>query len=538
MKRQRVGILDLVTHKTDDAWFESHVMLPNFSAIMPQAVAAWAEELGCEVFYETFTGIEDLSRCLPEDLDVLFVSAFSRASFLAYAISARYRGRGTITVLGGPHARSFAAHSAPYFDYVCQLTDRESIRGLLQGAERQPRAVLVNSAAQPETIPTVEQRARFIDKNVAKNRARRFVRTVPMLGSLGCPYACGFCVDAIVPYQTLPYAQLVQDLRFIERRYGKDTLVFWHDPNFGVRFDEYMAIIEESKTSILHGGESSLSLLGEAHLKAMQKNHWVAQVPGIESWVGFNEKGASGKTSGMDKVRRVADHVNRIMSYVPYVQANFVTGLDEDAGDEPFELTKAFLDLAPGAFPAFSILTDFRNAPFSDRLAAERRTLSVPHPFLDNTSALNVRIKNYGLLDFYDRQIDLQAYSWSARAVYRRMRANRHGYVKAANVGRAFTEGGWRWGVFKKSRDLVAKDPSFQRHYDGAQAEAPQHFFDELRRMLGRWAAWLPAELSTPSGFLESERRAAANPLQSAHATVLQAGLAGAKRRAVEPPAS
>jgi hypothetical protein len=509
----RVGVLDLVTNKTTDAWFERHVMMPNFASIMPQAVGAWAEELGCEVFYDTYTGGEDLAHSIPVDLDVLFISCFSRSSFLAYAIAARYRSKGTVVVLGGPHARSFAAHARPYFDYICQITDKQTIRSLLESHERQDRAVVLNAPAQPDTLPSVEQRVRFVENNVAKNRARRWVRTVPMIGSVGCPYTCHFCVDAAIPYQTLPYAQLIEDLRYTERRFGSDSLVFWHDPNFGVRFDEYMGLIEESGTRLLHGGESSLSILGTRHLEVLRRNRWVAQFPGIESWNGFSDKGGTGKLAGIDKVRSVADHVNRILSYVPYVQTNFVLGLDDDHGDEPFELTKSFVDLVPGAFPGYSILTNFQNAPLSDQLVAEGRTFSVPHPFLDNTSAFNVRIKNYPLLEFYDRMIDLQAHTFGARAKLRRWNANQGRYVKLANLGRGITEGGWRRGTFERMRRLIARDGSFLRHYSGAQEAPPQFYFDQIRRMLGKWSYWLPVELSTPAGFVETERRAAAEPV-------------------------
>src|SRR5262249_32600923 len=153
---------------------------------------------------------------------------FSRASYLAYAIAMRYRARGAVTVLGGPHARSFGAHAAPYFDYLCLLTDKETVRTILVSPERHDRAVVLSAAAQPKQLPTVEQRVRFIDHNIAKNAARKYLRTVPMIGSVG---------------------------------------------------------------------------------------------------------------------------------------------LDDDAGDEPFDLTKKFVDLAPGAFPGYSILTDFKNAPLSDELA-------------------------------------------------------------------------------------------------------------------------------------------------------------------------
>ena len=41
-----------------------------------------------------------------------------------------------------------------------------------------------------------------------------------------------------------------------------------------------------------------------------------------------------------------------VMRYVPYVQTNFVFGLDGDAGKEPFELTKEFIDRSPARSPA------------------------------------------------------------------------------------------------------------------------------------------------------------------------------------------
>jgi len=504
MKKLRVGILDFLTNKTDDAWFESHVMLPNFASIMPQAVGVWAEELGCEVSYETYTGREDLDRSLPTDLDVVFLSCFSRASFLAYALAAKYRAAGVITVLGGPHARSFAEHARWYFDYVCQLTDKETILSILGDCSHHVPGVVLSAHSQPTSLPGVESRARFIDANLAKNYAGRFFRTIPMIGSLGCPYSCSFCVDAPIPYQTLPYQELIEDLRFVRARYGEDTCVFWHDPNFGVRFKEYMGLIEESDSHLLHGGESSLSLLDEENLKRMKRNRWVVQVPGIESWYDFNGKGGASKTSGMEKVRRVADHVNMILSHVPYVQTNFVFGLDSDAGDEPFELTKAFVDLAPGAFPGYSLVTDFQNSPLSTELSGAGRTFPVPFPFLDNTSAMNVRLKNYGLPDFYDAVIGVQEHTWSARAMYRRARANGHPSVKVVNAARAVTEGRWRLGEYRRTRAWMDSDPSYLRSYRGEQREPPQRYFDLLQRMLGRYWCHLPPGLKTPSGFVQS----------------------------------
>ncbi len=78
----------------------------------------------------------------------------------------------------------------------------------------------------------------------------------------------------------------------------------------------------------------------------------------------------------MDKVRAVADHINLVMRYVPYIQTNFIFRWDSDAGAEPFELTKRFLDLAPGVYPKFSLLTSFGNsAPLSRKFQEQGRVL-------------------------------------------------------------------------------------------------------------------------------------------------------------------
>ena len=84
----------------------------------------------------------------------------------------------------------------------------------------------------------------------------------------------------------------------------------------------------------------------------------------------------------MDKVKQVSEHVNMILRYIPYIQTNFVLGLDGDMGPEPFELTKKFIDLSPGAFPG--LLAALRVRPRradESRVPARRPGAAVPVPF-------------------------------------------------------------------------------------------------------------------------------------------------------------
>ena len=104
MRKIRIGIIDLVsTGPTRTVW--GRVMHANLASIMPQAVAVWCQQEGHEVTYLCYTGFENLADELPENVDLVFIGAFTEAAQLAYALSNQFRSRGAVTVLGGPHAR-------------------------------------------------------------------------------------------------------------------------------------------------------------------------------------------------------------------------------------------------------------------------------------------------------------------------------------------------------------------------------------------------------------------------------------------------
>ncbi len=493
MQKLRIGIVDLVARGRSRTLY-GRIMHANLASIMPQVLGAWCEAEGHEVHFVVYTGFEDLSEELPKDLDLLFISAFSQSAQVAYALSNMFQQRGAVTVLGGPHARCYPEDSQKYFDYVLGFTDRETLRTVLEEhAPHRPLGRRLAAATQPQQLPSLRERWKFIDQTLQKAPT---IKLVPMLASLGCPYTCPFCIDSTVNYQPLEFAGLKEDLQFLRTRM-KRPKVGWHDPNFGVRFEPTMEAIESAVPigSIDFLAESSLSLLSEPHLKRLQKNTFQAILPGVESWYDLGNKSKTGKNRGIDKVRQVADHVNMIMRYVPYVQANFVFGLDCDEGREPFELTKEFINLSPGTFPGYSLLTAFgRAAPLNLEYQKAGRVLPFPFHFLNNNHAMNVKPLNYSWPDFYDGVIDVTQHTFSQKAIWKRFQANKGAVVKWMNVVRAeSSEGQGRLKYYRTVRGLLDSDRAFRAYFEGESTELHPFYVARLKHDLGPLWDYLPA---------------------------------------------
>jgi hypothetical protein len=507
MRKLRVGVIDLVAKGPTRALY-ARVMHPNFASIMPQVISVWCEAEGHEVTHVCYTGFENLLEELPEDVDLVFIGSFTEAAFLAYSLSQLFRSRGAVTVLGGPHARCYPEDARKYFDYVLGFTDRTVVSDVLRDcAPHRPYGMHLSAPRQPATLPGVRERWKFAEPTLRK---APLLKIVPMLGSLGCPYTCSFCIDSTVPYQPLDLDVLKDDLRFI-RQNMKRPQVSWHDPNFGVKFDDFLDAIEEAAPpgSVEFIAESSLSLLSEPHLARLKRNGFKALLPGIESWFDLGNKSKTGKMRGEDKVDAVSEHVNMILRYIPYVQTNFVLGMDGDEGPEPFELTKRFIDKTPAAFPGFSLLSAFgRAAPLNLEYQRANRVLGFPFPLLDNNHAMNVKPQNYSWPEFYDRVIDLTEYTFSWPTIYRRFKAGAAALPRWMNVIRAVSsEGFGRIKHYKQLRRRLDRDSEVQAYFDQSSTELPSFYSHQIERDLGPLWNWLPSGAFShdPNAYLNAE---------------------------------
>ena len=513
MRKLRIGVIDVIG-KSASRTLNARTMRANLSSIMPQVVAVWCEQEGHDVSMAFHSGYLNMTEPLPDDLDMVFISSFTLTAQIAYALSNFYRSKGAVTVLGGPHARSYPEDARQYFDYVLGFTDKEIVRDVLQdGQPHRPLGVHLEAARQLTDLPGVRARWKHIERLLQESP---WVKIVPMIGSLGCPYTCSFCVDSIVPYQPLDFDVMKDDLRFLLTKF-KRPKVGWHDPNFGVRFNDYLDAIEDAipPNSIDFIAESTLSLLSEKNVIRLKKNGFKASLPGIESWYDMGNKAKARNTKGMDKVKQVAEQVNMIMSYIPYLQANFVFGLDCDAGTEPFELTKKFIELAPGAYPTFNMLTAYgQSAPLNLEYQKQDRLIPFPFHFLTVNSGLNVRLKNYEWPEFYDLMIDINQHAFAKKTMIKRFRANKGRITRLINVVRGMSDmsspNAKGWGkirFFQEVRRRLDEDVEFRKFFEQETTVVPPFFIDIIKRDLGPLWDWLPegAIYHDPYTYLKSE---------------------------------
>jgi hypothetical protein len=234
-------------------------------------------------------------------------------------------------------------------------------------------------------------------------------------------------------------------------------------------------------------------------------------LPGIESWYDYGNKSRATRTSGLDKVRQVADHVNRILAHIPFVQTNFILGLDGDCGDEPFALTRRFIDLTPGAYPAFSLFTCYgRASPLNLELQRAGRVNAMAFHFLDSNHGMNIRPLHYAWPDFYDRVADVTRHALGPRGIARRLAANRPGVAGLFNLFRGATTGRPRYqaGMARRLRE----DRDVRAYFEGETRRLPAFFAARVRRDLGPLREALPpgALEHDPHAYLNSEPAAVA----------------------------
>jgi hypothetical protein len=350
----RIGIVDLLGKEPPKNGY-SRLMRANNTSIMPQAIAVWCEEAGHEVHVAYHSGPDLLAGGLPP-------GAGPRLHPRLLAVRPpRLRLQRPLPRAGGAHrarrpARPFVSRRTRvrYFDYVVGFCDRAVLRDILKDRAPPPPARRLPLRRAPARRAPGAAAAVEVPRSPPWSAAK-VLRLVPLLGSLGCPYKCSFCIDATVPYQPLGYDGLKDDLLFFQELALPRSVAVWHDPNFGIRFDEYLDAIEE----VVPPGADHLRRRDVARRCSRRRTSSACSATASRrSRRGSSRGSTSGDKSrmrsvtGMEKVEQVAEQANLVNRYIPYTQCNLIFGLDADHGAGAVRAHQALRGPRPRSVPA------------------------------------------------------------------------------------------------------------------------------------------------------------------------------------------
>ena len=420
----RIGILELMSAGAAENLGQkayNFLLTRQYASIMPQAISVWCRNLGHEVFYATYFGNRDPKTLLPKALDVVFISTYTQASALAYALAKLYRKEKTLTVIGGPHAKQFPEDCLRFFDIVVSDCDKTLIEEILRD---KPKGLVLDSGRPLQSLPGVKERMPEIRSALFLKGKPSPFGSIPLITSTGCPNSCDFCIDWNSPYVLLPLEQLEEDMRYIFQHLP-GVMIGLHDPNFAVKFDQVFNVLEKipDRKRRIYIMETSLSVLRNSRLERLKNMGDYYIVPGIESWMAYSNKvGAGSGTTPQEKLRRVIEQCNHIRPFVTGIQANFIFGLDADTGDEPIELTKEFASRVPFVMPNFNIPVPFGNTPLYEKYRSEDRLLAtMPFTFY-YMPYLVFKLKNYDTAVYYEKLIELISFVSSGKMSMQRLK--------------------------------------------------------------------------------------------------------------------
>jgi radical SAM superfamily enzyme YgiQ (UPF0313 family) len=383
--------------------------------------------------------------------------------------------------------------------------DQALIQDILH--DRFQPGTIISSIAPYQEVPLIEERLPEIKKSSFVAGRPHPGSFIPLLSSFGCPYTCNFCSDWNNPYVPLSNERLLADLEFASQKYPGVTLVF-HDPNFAVRFDEVMAIMERipPEKRNPYGVQSTFTILRPERLERLRDTHCIFMLPSIESWTtAYSNKLGIGKIQADEKLDRIVDKFQTLKEYIPYLGTNFIFGLDHDSGLDSFELTKEFLFRAPYVYPGLHIPMPFGGTPMFDTLFEEGRILkTMPFSFYRGPYLI-IRLKNYDPSTFVKYMVDLLEVANSSALLKVRFVSDPHLLSRLTNLLRTIM-GRRRYMALRKILNLMNSDPQFLAFHNGETEELPDYYAFEYKRIMGKYSELVPVEESSWHEFGRDDR--------------------------------
>ena len=282
----------------------------------------------------------------------------------AYALAARFRQRGKIVVLGGPHVTLLPEEAQAHADVI-----------FVGEAEAQWPQFLVEFEAghhrqrycSPE--PPSLERAPMARQDLFH---RRDHTAGVLFATRGCAYRCDFCVVAVM-YQSQLRRRPVEAVAREYASFRGKVIILWDDNiagDIGYAKDLFRALAPHRKW---WSSQASVHAARDDEFLELAARSGCKQLfIGLES---ICQASMNEVSKGFNRVDQYARAIERIHAHGIAVQAGIVFGFDHDT-PAVFEETLGLLEATGVQNATFNILTPFPGTPLHQRLEAEGRILT------------------------------------------------------------------------------------------------------------------------------------------------------------------
>ena len=400
-----IGILELTalpaTTLAGKMW--TRVFAPRYASVMPQAVSVWLRQAGHQVHYAVYSGSGSPLGLLPRGLDVLFIVTTSRTVGIAEAVG-RAAGPSTTVVVCGAYPSSNLRDILNLWSDVAVVScNRGAILDLVEGRPRKYQ-FSINEPFDINDMPSLADREPEVRSTFSRLVPRRF-QVVPLLHSVGCPNRCSFCAERDRDYKRIRSTRIFGDL-YAANKLFPYSVVAWHDPNWGLGRNAFLPALETlPHRTNRYMIELELRHVEPSLLKRLSRVGVAFVAVGIESWTQFHGKAGLKAGSPAGKMRSVVAKLRTIRKFIPYVQANFIVGFDDDT-PETWELLKTAIAQTPWCQWNVNPLYPFPGTQVHADLEYEDRLLDLPPEFMTDPF-LCYTPKGTTASEFYERLLDL-----------------------------------------------------------------------------------------------------------------------------------
>jgi radical SAM superfamily enzyme YgiQ (UPF0313 family) len=327
------------------------------------ALRLWAEACGWKAYVSV---CRESKVKISLEADVVGISVYTQTAPAAYRLADKYRSKGKVVILGGPHFRGSATYNeaAPHCDVIVNSICEEQWKALLKDIV----AGRISPGSQkPRCIIDTKGRFRYPDNFHESTKSLKWYQFPSIPTSIGCPYACSFCS----PY--LPGRYLLRDIKTIynEAYHFAGRIIFLCDATFGLskKFTiELMNVLAELKMNICV--ETTLERLKDREIvdaMALGGVKWV--IVGVES------PSLKLKKHGSQQIKEIS---RRIIDYVHqrgiFIQGNFICGLDSDGPESFDQIHQLYRKLSLDGI-MLDILTPYPNTKLYENLERQGRII-------------------------------------------------------------------------------------------------------------------------------------------------------------------